>query len=135
MTARVAVLADDLIWASRLAAAVEQAGGEPLRLTSHDALVEALDGPFPPQLLLVDLAGRRFDPLEALGHGRESGLAALAVGQHEDLDLRQRALDAGAGRWVSYNAFFRHGPRLVGELLGAVSPALGAGVDGPDTAR
>jgi DNA-binding response OmpR family regulator len=120
---RVGVLADDLIWASRLAAAAEQAGAQPVRLTSRDALAEALDGPFRPVALLVDLAGRRFDPLDGIWVASEAGLAVLAVGQHEDLDLRHRALEAGASGWISYNAFFRRGPTRVGALLGGV-PAL-----------
>jgi DNA-binding response OmpR family regulator len=115
---RVGVLADDLIWASRLAAAAEQAGAEPVRLTGRDALVEALDGPFRPVALLVDLAGRRFDPLDGIWVASQAGLAVLAVGQHEDLDLRHRALEAGASSWISYNAFFRRGADRVGSLLG-----------------
>jgi DNA-binding response OmpR family regulator len=122
---RVGVLADDLIWASRLAAAAEQAGAQPVRLTGRDALVEALDGPFRPVALLVDLAGRRFDPLDGIWVASEAGLPVLAVGQHEDLDLRHRALEAGASGWISYNAFFRRGPNRVAALLGEVpaSPA------------
>jgi DNA-binding response OmpR family regulator len=114
---RVGVLADDLIWASRLAAAAEQAGAEVVRLTGRDALVEALDGPFRPVALLVDLAGRRFDPLDGIWVAAQAGLAVLAVGQHEDLDLRHRALEAGASAWISYNAFFRRGAVRVGALL------------------
>lgn len=117
---RVGVLADDLIWASRLAAAAEQAGALPVRLTGRDALVEALDGPFRPVALLVDLAGRRFDPLDGIWVASEAGLPVLAVGQHEDLDLRHRALEAGARGWISYNAFYRRGPTRVRDLLGSV---------------
>ena len=50
----------------------------------------------------------------------EAGLPVLAVGQHEDLDLRHRALEAGASSWISYNAFFRRGPTRVSALLGGV---------------
>jgi DNA-binding response OmpR family regulator len=120
---RVGILADDLIWASRLTAAAEQAGAEPLRLTSRDALIEALDGPFRPVALLVDLAGRRFDPLDGIWVAAEAGLPVLAVGQHEDLDLRDRALEAGASGWISYNAFFRRGADRVGDLLGSEASA------------
>ena len=53
------------------------------------------------------------------------GRPVIAVGQHEDVDLRKRALAAGATRVFSYNKFFTDGPTLVAEWLlrsGAVAP-------------
>jgi hypothetical protein len=115
---RIGVLADDLIWASRLAAAVESAGGEPIRATTHDGLVNALRDVPPLSALIVDLAVRRLDPLEGIRLAGDHAVPALAVGQHEDLELRDRAIAAGAERWVSYNAFHRRGPGIVAALLG-----------------
>ena len=40
--ARIAILADDLIWATRLADGVRRAGGQPISLRSSDALAETL---------------------------------------------------------------------------------------------
>jgi hypothetical protein len=41
----------------------------------------------------------------------------LAVGQHDDRDLRRRALDAGALRVYPYRRLFDDGPRQVGAWL------------------
>ncbi len=99
---RVVVVADDLIWASRLRVAVERAG----------ASVARDQGDF----AIVDLNGRTYDGLAEVAR-----LAArrptIAVGQHEDIDLRKRALAAGARRVFSYNKMATDGPRLVGDLL------------------
>lgn len=115
-TPRVAVLADDLIWASRLVAAVERAGALPLRAsrtTDLDRLIssEALAA------VVVDLNGRGYDGVEAVRLAAADGRTVVAVGQHEDLELRRRALAAGAQRVYSYNKLFRDGPRVLAQAL------------------
>ena len=112
----VAVVADDLIWASRLVAAVERAGGRPVRLTSGGALSDLVRGSAIAGTV-VDLGGRRYDGLEAVTAGAGAGRPVIAVSQHEDLELRKRALAAGATRVFSYNKFFTDGPALVGDWL------------------
>ena len=126
----VAVLADDLIWASRLAAAVEKAGarvaslrgGADLELAleaagaeepAHEAELQRLVG------VIVDLNGRRYDGVRAVEHARAARQPVIAVGQHEDLELRRAALAAGAGHFYSYNGFFRHAIAIVARWLGA----------------
>ena len=99
----VRVVADDLIWASRLTAAVERAGAAPVRI-GGDAAV-------------VDLNGRTYDGVLAVADAAGAGVPTIAVGQHEDLDLRRRALAAGALRVYSYNKMHTDGPRLVAALL------------------
>lgn len=99
----VRIVADDLIWASRLAAAVERAGAALVR-EGGDAVV-------------VDLNGRTYDGVEAVARAAESGRPVIAVGQHEDLALRKRALAAGARRVYSYNKMHTDGPRIVAALL------------------
>jgi CheY-like chemotaxis protein len=119
----VLVVADDLIWMSRLAAAVEQAGAVVLRASTRaqaDAAVAKA-----PVLALVDLNGRAYDGVALVGALATTGLPAIAVGQHEDLELRRRALAAGAGRVYSYNRFFREGPTLVSRLLEAEGQVVG----------
>ena len=101
----VRVVADDLIWASRLAAAVERAGAAPVR-DGGDAVV-------------VDLNGRTYDGVQAVAAAVASGKPTIAVGQHEDIALRKRALAAGARRVYSYNKMHTDGPRLVANLLEA----------------
>jgi hypothetical protein len=43
----------------------------------------------------------------------------LAVGQHDDRLVRQRALAAGASRVYAYRRLFEDGPRQVGAWLAA----------------
>jgi hypothetical protein len=104
----VRVVADDLIWASRLRAAVEKAGAQPVR-EGGDAVV-------------VDLNGRTYDGVAAVAAAAGTGAPTIAVGQHEDLPLRRRALAAGARRVYSYDKMHTDGPRLVGALLQSPEP-------------
>ncbi len=122
----IAVIADDLIWASRLVAAVQQAGAQPVRMGT-DAEVElafesvARDVPdpaepdAPPRLVgvIVDLFGHRYDGTEAVRLATAAGLPVVAIAQHDDQETRRLALDAGAVRVYSYNKFFQDGAGLV----------------------
>jgi DNA-binding NarL/FixJ family response regulator len=116
--ARVAVLADDLIWASRLVAAVSNSGASPLRSGSAEELARVLDAGEKPVAVVIDLTGRTYDGVEAVRLAAASGSPVLAVGQHEDEALRRRALAAGARRVFSYNKLFRDGPRVISALVG-----------------
>jgi len=109
---RVGVVADDLIWASRLAAAVERAGGGAVTVSRQDGLAAA-----GVEAVLVDLGARRVDPLAILRAAADAGLPTLAVMQHDDAARRKQARAAGATRVTSYNAFHQAGPRLVARLL------------------
>jgi CheY-like chemotaxis protein len=109
----VVVLADDLIWASRLAAAVERAGARPVRWTT----VGSNPGTGEDVPAVVDLMGRRFDGVEAVRMLVANGRRVIAVAQHEDLDLRKRAIEAGASRVFSYQKFFSDGPAIVTQWL------------------
>jgi DNA-binding NarL/FixJ family response regulator len=70
-----------------------------------------------PAAVVVDLNGRAYDGVEAVQLASASGRPVLAVGQHEDLPLRRRALAAGARRVYSYNKLFRDGPKIMADLL------------------
>ncbi|MEP7360992.1 MAG: hypothetical protein ABI744_05365 [Chloroflexota bacterium] len=102
----VRVVADDLIWASRLVAAVERAGATPVR----DAGASA-------ELAIVDLNGRAYDGIAAVSTAAAGGATVIAVAQHEDLDSRKRALSAGARRVFSYQKMFSDGPQVVADLV------------------
>ena len=133
MPPTVAVVADDLIWASRLAEAVRRAGATPVRLGSDADLALALaaaglkdpvsvpGGHAPSRLvgIIVDLFGHRYDGVEAVRRTAAARLPVIAVAQHDDPDTRKRALGAGASRVFSYAKFFTDGPRLVGGWLDA----------------
>ncbi len=145
-----AVLADDLIWASRLVAAVERAGAEAVRLSTQDQLetvltahaeaepmphdVHAMATPgWPPRLLgvIVDLGGRRYDGTAAVAQATAARLRVIAVAQHDDHSTRKRALDAGAQRVFSYAKLFTDGPGVIERWLAAEQPlALGGTVAG-----
>lgn len=114
-----AVLADDLIWASRLVAAVERSGARPAAAKTDDELRRLLDGSADVRAVVVDLNGRRYDGVSAVREAAATGRPVVAVGQHEDLPLRRRALDAGARRVYSYNKLFQDGPAVVRALLEA----------------
>jgi DNA-binding NarL/FixJ family response regulator len=99
----VRVVADDLIWASRLDAAVKRAGAQPVR-DGGDAVI-------------VDLNGRAYDGIAAVAAAARSGTTVIAVAQHDDNATRRRALAAGARRVFSYNKMFSDGPAVVADLV------------------
>ena len=76
--------------------------------------------------VIVDLTARAYDGVEAIEVARAAGVAVLAVGQHDDHDLRKRALSAGADRVYAYRKLFEDGPAALGAWLAAPA-ASGAG--------
>jgi DNA-binding response OmpR family regulator len=114
---RVAVLADDLIWSTRLADGLRSAGAEPLVARSLAGFRTHLDDPGV-ERVVVDLTARAYDGIAALEGARAAGRRALAVGQHDDHDLRRRALAAGADRVYAYRKLFEDGPRTLAGWLG-----------------
>lgn len=112
----VVVLADDLIWASRLADAVTAAGATPRRIRRVDELapsIEATGGRQAADRAVVDLTARAYDGVSAVRVARETGMRVVAVGQHDDAELRRAALDAGAERVFTYRALFEGGAKLL----------------------
>ena len=93
----------------------------PLRSAAGlDAALADVDG------LIVDLTARAYDGVAAIATARAAGRPVLAVGQHDDRDLRRRALDAGAARVHPYRLLFEDGERRVGAWLSeehAVEPS------------
>jgi DNA-binding response OmpR family regulator len=113
---RVAILAQDLVWADRLARSVEAAGGEPARAKTPAELDRALVGA---DHAIVDLTARAYDPIEAVGRARAHGARVLAVGPHDDVALRKRAFAAGADKVLAYRKLFEDGPATVERWLAA----------------
>ena len=60
---------------------------------------------------VIDLGGRAYDGIAAVQAAASAGATVLAVGQHDDVELRKAALAAGAARVLSYNKMFSDGPR------------------------
>jgi DNA-binding NtrC family response regulator len=112
----VAVVADDLIWASRLIDAVRGAGAEPRRAAGVAAAdgrvaVSDVDG------ALVDTALMTADPMAVIGALAASGVPVLAVANHDDVALRKRAMAAGAAKVLAYRKLHEDGPGVVRRWL------------------
>jgi hypothetical protein len=123
---RVVVLADDLIWATRLAGHVRTAGFVPVparNATAFGAELAAAGG------AIVDLTSRAYDGLAAIAAARDAGVPILAVGQHDDHVLRRDALAVGADRVLAYRKLFEDGPATIGRWLAAAR----AGRSGSDS--
>lgn len=108
--ARIAILAQDLIWSDRLARAVEAAGAAPVRAQTAPEFDRALEDA---DFAIVDLTASAYDPLIAIERARSTGARVLAVGQHDDIDLRKRALARGAERVFAYRKMFEDGPAMI----------------------
>jgi hypothetical protein len=119
---RVAVLAQDLIWADRLARAVEAAGAEPLRAKTAPEFDKAL---VCADAAIVDLTARAYDPMAAIERAVQAGAHVLAVGPHDDVDERKRALARGASQVLAYRKLFEDGPATVGTFLQRAVVAAG----------
>ena len=118
------VVADDLMWATRITEAVRRAGGRAVTLGSDAELdvaleayrlgdVESIRG------AVVDLAARGLDGVTAIERVAGARLPVIAVAEHDDQLTRKRALNAGAMRVFSYRKFFEDGTSLVQSWLTA----------------
>ncbi len=116
---RVLVLADDLIWSTRLVGHVRAAGAEPVPVRTAEAYRDALPGA---QAAIVDLTSRAYDGLSALAAARDAGVAVLAAAQHDDHVLRRNALSVGADRVLAYRKLFEDGPGTIARWLAAAVP-------------
>lgn len=88
-------------------------GAEPIAIRTLAALEAAIGGGV--DRVIVDLTARAYDGVGAISVAVSAGLAVLAVGQHDDVELRRRALAAGADRFVPY--------RLLAEASGPTTIA------------
>jgi DNA-binding response OmpR family regulator len=114
---RVAILADDLIWSTRLLAHARAAGAEPVHVRNpagFEGTLAKVDA------VIVDLTARAYDGVAALEVASGAGVPALAVGQHDDHELRKRALAAGASRVLAYRKLFEDGPETLTAWLGTI---------------
>jgi DNA-binding NarL/FixJ family response regulator len=116
------------MWSTRIAEAVRRAGGRPVALRNEAELRIALEARELEDVTtmsgaIVDLGGRAFDGVAAIGHLHAARLPVIAVAQHDDQLTRRRARDAGASRVFSYGRFFSDGPRLVEGWLAAAASA------------
>jgi hypothetical protein len=75
--------------------------------------------------VVVDLTARAYDGIAAVARAAAAGRPVLAVGQHDDVETRRRALAAGADRVHPYRRLFDDGPRLLAAWLAASAADLG----------
>ena len=115
----VAILADDLIWATRLSDAVRAAGGQPKPLRRLEDVQDHLSREWRGAVVVIDLTARAYDGIEAILLAYEMGGRVVAVGQHDDAALRRAAIKAGAERVFTYRALFEDGPRLLRRWVAA----------------
>ena len=111
-----AVLADDLMWATRLVDLVRGAGAVAVPVRTLDALEGALPAV---DRVIVDLTARAYDGVVAVARAHAAGRPVLAVGQHDDAVLRRAAIAAGADRVHPYRRLFEDGPRQLATWLAA----------------
>lgn len=118
---RVAVVADDLIWGTRLVDGVRRAGAEPVAIRTRAALESGLAGT---DAAIVDTSARAYDPVEVLRVAAALGIAAIAVAPHVDVAMRRAAKAAGASRVHPYQVLFERGDReLTAWLAGLPDPS------------
>ena len=115
---RVAIVADDLIWATRLADGARAAGAIAIPVRSAHKIGDALAGA---DGAIVDLTARAYDGLAVLGEAASAGVPAIAVGQHDDAPLWRAARAAGATRVYAYRVLFEHGGRELGAWVASLA--------------
>jgi CheY-like chemotaxis protein len=118
--ARIAVLCPDLLFASKLVAALEAAGHQVWRLETAEQARGA--GP-ESDLLVVDLTTEELDGPELVRSLRETGelgvVPTLGFYAHVDQETRRRATEAGFDRVVPRSRMAREAVGLSEALLGA----------------
>jgi hypothetical protein len=121
------ILADDLIWATRLAGQGRTLGVRVVTLNGAsdlEALV-ARGAISRSDLIAIDTTARGFDPAAAVRAAASIG-RTLALAQHDDHELRATLLEAGALRVMPYRALFERGHAILAELLDLPLPAQGS---------
>ena len=99
------------------------AGATPVAVRTLAGLEAALPDV---ERVIVDLTARAYDGVAAIAVAHAAGRPVIAVGQHDDVALRRRALDAGAERVHPYRRLFDDGPRQIADWL-----AQDRGVEAP----
>jgi DNA-binding NarL/FixJ family response regulator len=120
----VAILADDLIWATRLDSIARLAGAEGVVVSTAERFAAALDGA---DGAIVDLSIRGASALDGIAVAARAGIPVIAVGPHDDIAARKRAMAAGASRVYAYRKLFEDGPHTIAAWLGLPEPVEAVG--------
>ncbi len=120
MTApRLLVLADDLIWSTRLEGQGRTLGATVQRFTASEPLLAALvaEPATPADLVAIDATARAYDAEAAVRAVAATGARVLALVQHDDPEGRASLIAAGAVRAMPYRALFERGHAILAGLL------------------
>jgi DNA-binding NarL/FixJ family response regulator len=118
---RIAIVVSELLFQSRIAAAVARLGHDAALADSGATLAAAVAAG--PALAIVDLNDRALDAVAAVRSAHTAGVRVLAFGRHtEPLTLRA-ARDAGADLVVPRSQLSQELPQLIESLLSAQEPA------------
>jgi phage terminase large subunit-like protein len=127
---RLLVLADDLIWSTRLEGQGRTLGAVVQRFTSPAPLLAVLvtHPATPADLVAIDATARAYDAEAAVRAVTATGARILALVQHDDPAGRASLIAAGAVRAMPYRALFERGHAILAGLLDlpvppATSPA------------
>ncbi len=127
---RLLVLADDLIWSTRLEGQGRTLGADVQRFATTEPLIAALavEPATPADLVAIDATARAYDAEAAVRAVAATGARVLALVQHDDPEGRASLIAAGAARAMPYRALFERGHAILAGLLDlpvppATSPA------------
>ena len=131
--ARVLALCSDLMFGSRIAAQVQEAGEQLELVPDAPAAAARLTGApgQRPEVLLVDLTSDPEDGIELVAGlaGEQSAAAPRTLGfySHVEADVRERAEGAGFDLVVPRSRMAREGAALVERLLDGADPRGSSG--------
>jgi len=116
---RLLVLADDLIWATRLEGQGRTLGADVQRFTTSAPLLAALAAhpATSNDLVAIDATARAYDAEAAVRAVASTGARVLALVQHDDPEGRASLVAAGAERAMPYRALFERGHAILAGLL------------------
>jgi hypothetical protein len=127
---RLLVLADDLIWSTRLEGQGRTLGADVQRFTTPAPLIAVLTAhpATPTDLVAIDATARAYDAEAAVRAVAATGARVLALVQHDDPEGRASLIAAGAVRAMPYRVLFERGHAILAGLLDlpvppATSPA------------
>jgi PleD family two-component response regulator len=107
---------EDLLFKSKISETAAKLGIESAFPRSPAKLLDAARSS-PPDILILDLASERFEPLELLRTVSEdeelSGIPTVGFLPHVEKDLARAAKEAGCGKIMARSAFTKELPKII----------------------
>lgn len=133
----VVAVIDDLFFQAKVDTALQQMGVAAQVVPDGGALHDSLRSGGAPALVIVDLTLRGADATALIGDLRAlpqgNSVPILAFGSHIAVDVRKRALEAGASQVVAKSEFSRRLPQLVRQFVPLADDRHAAGEQGDST--